>query len=98
MRRSVLVSLVFVVAVVSVTLALVVERTVLAEPGSVAAVTVRSAGVQEAVKVVGSTDFTTITTLGSWSPVTSASITIPAGHTDLLTVDLFAESLCTNPD
>ena len=52
MRRSVLVSLLGVLVVLSMTLGLIMGRWVLAEDGKVAAVTVRTAGAQEAVKIV----------------------------------------------
>jgi hypothetical protein len=94
MRHSVLVSLAGVAVILSV--ALVVQRVVLAEPRSVAALTVRTAGAQEAIKVVGSTAPWTLTTTGAWAPVSSAAIAVPAGHTDLLTVDFFAVSSCAD--
>jgi hypothetical protein len=77
-------------------LGLVMGRSVLAENGSVAAVTVRSAGAQEYIKVVGSTDTWSAGATSGWWPVTSAAISVPAGHSDLVTVDFFAESYCGN--
>jgi hypothetical protein len=94
MRRPVLVSLVCLNLVLTLLLGLFMARSVLAENGSVAAVTVRSAGAQEYVKVVGSTDVITITNTFDWIPITSAAIAIPAGHADLISVDFFAESYC----
>jgi hypothetical protein len=76
---------------------MVIGRSVLAENGSVAAVTVRSAGAQEYIKVVGSTDDWFAPAAETWQPVTSAAIVIPAGHNDLITVDFFAESYCYDP-
>jgi hypothetical protein len=96
MRRPVLVSLVSLNLVCTLALGLFMARSVLAENGSVAAVTVRSAGAQEAVKVVGSTDPLELTSTNVFAPLTSAAITVPAGHTDLITVDFFAESFCSN--
>src|SRR5688500_11324120 len=90
-------SVVRVAGIVAVLVAgMVIGRSVLAENGSIAAVTVRTAGAQEAVKVVGSSDPWSLATTGAWSMVTSASITVPAGHTDLLTADFFAESYCSD--
>jgi hypothetical protein len=94
MRRAVLVSMFGVVAVVSVSIALIAERTVLAENGAVAAVTVRSAGEQEYVKIVASNTTTTFTTV-AWVTLTSAAINFPAGHTDLLIADFVCESYCS---
>src|SRR5687768_7884874 len=95
MRRSVLVSLVGVGLMVSLSLGLLMGRSVLAEDGSVAAVTVRTAGAQEYIKVVGSTDPLDLAGgTGTFQPLTSAAITVPAGHTDLITVDFFGDSFC----
>jgi hypothetical protein len=68
-------------------------RSVLAEEGAVDAVTVRSAGEQEAVKIVANR-LSGVTSSTTFVTATSASITIPAGHADLVIVDLVAESTC----
>src|SRR5215211_5111769 len=70
-------------------------RSVLAEQGSVAAVSVRTGGASEGVKFVGSTDSLTVTST-TFTPLTSAAMLIPAGHTDLVAVAFSAESTCAS--
>src|SRR5215207_6836991 len=73
---------------------MVIGRSVLAENGSIAALTVRTSGAQEYVKVVAQNSSDSAITSTTWVTLTSASITVPAGHTDLVMADFFGESTC----
>jgi hypothetical protein len=94
MRRSLLVSLAAVIVVLSMALGLMMGRSVLAENGSVDVLTVRTTGAQEFAKIVGSSSGIESQTSTDWVNLTSASITIPAGHTDLVIAEFVATSSC----
>src|SRR5687767_13335712 len=91
MHQAVVVRVVGVVAVLA--LGMLIGRSVFAKDGSITAVTARNSGALEAVRIVGS-DSDSVTTSTTFGTLTSTTITVPAGQTDLITADFFGYSAC----